>query len=289
MPIPSNPVELASLQKGKDDYTGLNASEKNQEVAAAGKDVEGLILKIKQATQSNWRVTEEWREQAEESYNFVENKQWDEKDKKFNDDNKIWRPMMTFNKVLPQIRLLSGMERQNREELRVFPREGGDVQDADIMTSLVKYVLDENLAPWELTRKSNDVYVCGRGWIRTDITHDENINGDVLIERLNPFSVFWDTMSDKWSGQDMRWVQYGPWMTEDEAKELWPDFADQIDIGDWLSKTEPLEEGMTSGDIHYNKSIFLDEETKRVRALEHWYKYRKIVKIAVNYSTGDVR
>ena len=66
--------------------------------------------------------------------------------------------------------LLSGMERQNREELRVFPREGGDVQDADIMTSLVKYVLDENLAPWELTRKSNDVYVCGRGWIRTDIS-----------------------------------------------------------------------------------------------------------------------
>ena len=289
MPIPSNPVELASLQKGKDDYTGLNASEKNGEVAAGGKDVEGLILKIKQATQSNWRVTEEWRQAAEESYNFVENKQWDEKDKKFNDDAKSWRPMMTFNKVLPQVRLLSGMERQNREELRVFPREGGDVQDADIMTSLVKYVLDENLAPWEFTRKSTDVYVCGRGWIRSDISHDENINGDVLIERLNPFSVFWDTMSDKWSGQDMRWCQYGPWLTEDEAKELWPDFADQIDIGDWLSKTDPLEEGMTSGDIHYNKSIFLDEETKRVRALEHWYKHRKLVKIAVNYSTGDVR
>ena len=289
MPIPSNPVELASLQKGKDDYTGLNASEKNGEVAAGGKDVEGLILKIKQATQSNWRVTEEWRQAAEESYNFVENKQWDQKDKKFNDDNKSWRPMMTFNKVLPQVRLLSGMERQNREELRVFPREGGDVQDADIMTSLVKYVLDENLAPWELTRKSNDVYVCGRGWVRSDISHDENINGDVLIERLNPFSVFWDTMSDKWSGQDMRWAQYGPWLTEDEAKELWPDFADQIDIGDWLSKTDPLEEGMTSGDIHYNKSIFLDEETKRVRALEHWYKHRKVVKIAVNYSTGDVK
>ena len=84
----------------------------------------------------------------------------------------------------------------------------------------------------------------------------------------------------------MRWVQYGPWLTEDEAKELWPDFADQIDIGDWLSKTDPLEEGMTSGDIHYNKCIFLDEETKRVRALEHWYKHRKVVKIAVNYSTG---
>ena len=93
---------------------------------------------------------------------------------------------MTFNKVLPQVRLLSGMERQNREELRVFPREGGDVQDADIMTSLVKYVLDENLAPWELTRKSNDVYVCGRGWIKADISHDENIFGDVLDPQGQP-------------------------------------------------------------------------------------------------------
>ena len=88
----------------------------------------------------------------------------------------------------------------------------------------------------------------------------------------------------------MRWVQHAPWMTEDEAKELWPDFADQIDVGDWLSEgTPPLEEGMTSGDIHWENKLFLDAETKRVRALEHWYKERKVVKIAVNYSTGDVR
>jgi hypothetical protein len=290
VPVPSDPRGLASLQKGKDEYINTpDAGSKNEELAADKGDVTSLILKIKNATQSNWHVTEEWRESAEESYDFVENNQWSEEDAKFNKDKQAWRPMMTFNKVLPQVRLLSGMERQNREELRVFPREGGDTQDADVMTGLIKYILDENLAPWELTRKSNDVYICGRGFVKTDISHDENINGDVIIERLNPFAVFWDTMSDKWSGQDMRWIQYGPWMTEDEARELWPDFAEQIKVGDWLSEnTSPLEEGLHSGDIHYQKKLFLDAETKRVRVLEHWYKQRQVVKIAVNYATGDV-
>ncbi len=196
---------------------------------------------------------------------------------------------MTFNKVLPQVRLLTGMERQNREELRVFPREGSDTQDADIMTGLVKYVLDENLAPWQLTRKSNDVYICGRGWVKTDISYDENVNGDVLLRRRNPFQIFWDLISDEWDGSDMRWVQDAPWMTEDEAKELWPEFADLIKVGDWLSGTAPfLVSSMQMGDRKWEDKLYLDKETRRVRCLEHWYKTREVVTIAVNVSTGDV-
>lgn len=293
MSIPSDPRALASLQKGKPEYTGTDATAKNDELAASGNDVESLIKTVRNATESNWRVTETWRYAAEESYDFVENKQWSKDDETWNKDNQSWRPMMTFNKILPQIRLLSGMERQNREELRVFPREDSDSQDADIMTGLVKYVQDDNMAPWELTRKSNDVYICGRGFIKTDISYEENVFGDIILERLNPFSCFWDTMSDKWSGLDMRWIQYGPWMTEDEAKELWPDFADQISVGDWLSNTRSRsgmgpQEGVASGDVHYDYKLFLDAETKRVRVLEHWYKQRQDVQLAINYATGDV-
>src|SRR5688572_26138220 len=287
MPIPSSPQELASLQKGKEAYRGRGARAKNEELKASEQDVIDQVTKIRGCTESNWTVTKEWREKAEESYGFVENRQWSDDDLQFLKNAR--RPAITFNKILPQVRMLSGMERQNREELRVFPREGGDTQDAEVMTGLVKYVLDENLSPWQLTRKSNDVYICGRGWVKTDISYDENINGDVVFKRRNPFSIFWDTLSDEWDGSDMRWVQDAPWLTEDEAKELWPEFEDQIKIGDWLNGEIPsMAQAYQTGDRHDDHRLFLDEKTKRVRCLEHWYKKREKVLIAVNMSTGDV-
>lgn len=290
MPIPTSPQELASLQRGKKAYSGKGSRAKNEALEASAPDVAEQIVTIRSATESNWKVTQEWRENAEESYLHVENKMWKQEDLNFlASEEGGRRPAITLNKILPQVRLLSGMERQNREELRVFPREGSDGFDSEIMTGLVKYTLDENLAPWRLTRKSNDVYICGRGWIKTDISYDENINGDPVIYRRNPFQIFWDTLSDEWDGSDMRWVQDSPWMTEDEAKELWPEFADDIKVGDWLKGEIPqLARGVQTGDRHWTENLFLDTETRRVRALEHWYRTREIVVLAVNPRTGDV-
>jgi len=279
------------LQKGREAYRGPGSRAKNDELKDQQKDVVDQVTKIRNRTQSNWKVAQDWRTKAEESYKFVENDQWDEKDKAYMASPEGGRrPTITLNKILPQVRLLSGMERQNREELRVFPREGSDTHDSDIMTGCVKYVLDENLAPWQFIRKSNDVYICGRGWIKTDISYDENVNGDVTIRRLNPFQVFWDTLSDSWDGSDMRWVQDAPWLTEEEAKELWPEFEEQIKVGDWLSGNVPtLATSFQSGDRHWEDKLFLDKETRRVRLLEHWYRERRTVEIMVNASTGDVK
>lgn len=290
MPIPSSPTELASLQKGREPYKGRGAREKNEKLASDTEDVREQIVKIRSCTESNWKVTELWRQRAEESYNFCENKQWSDEDIKFmSSPEGGMRPALTINKCLPQVRLLSGMERQNREELRCFPREGSDGFDAEIMTGLVKFVQDENLAPFQLTRKSNDVYICGRGFIKTDISYDENINGDVILKRKNPFQIFWDPLSDEWDGSDLNWIQDAPWLTEDQAKELWPEFADDIKVGDWLSGEIPaIANGMQAGDRHWTDKLFLDKETRRVRALEHWYKKREIVLLAVNPMTGDV-
>jgi hypothetical protein len=291
MPIPANPTELASLQRGRDPYKGPGSVAKNEQLRSDEKDVHQQVEKIRSCTESNWKVTQTWREKGEESYRFVENDQWDEKDKAYMASPEGGRrPTITLNKILPQVRLLSGMERQNREELRVFPREGSDTKDADMMTGLVKYTLDENLAPWQFTRKSNDVYICGRGWIKTDISYDENINGDPILRRLNPFQVFWDTLSDNWDGSDFKWIQDAPWLTEEEARELWHEFEDQIRVGDWLSGNVPqLASSFQSGDRHWNDKLFLDKETRRVRLLEHWYKERHTVNLMVNTSTGDVQ
>jgi hypothetical protein len=113
VPIPGNPTELASLQRGRPAHRGRGAAQKNAELQAQAGDVTAQTIRIREATESNWKVTKQWREAGEESYNFVENRQWDQKDLDYLKSQ--GRPAMTLNKCLPQIRLLSVMERQNPE------------------------------------------------------------------------------------------------------------------------------------------------------------------------------
>lgn len=286
MAILSDPRELASLQ-GQEKFRGRGSRAKNVDLEQSQKDVVSFIAKIRGNVDSSWKATETWRKEAEESYSFVENDQWEEKDKKILVGE--GRPALTFNKVLPIIRILGGIERQNREHMKVFPREGGDVDSSDMMTQLIRYVDDENLGSFQKKRKSNDVYITGRGFIKTDVSFDENINGDIIYKRKNPLTIFVDALSEEWDASDWRWVADSQWLTEDEAKELWPDFEDRIKVGDWLSGKIEVMRGSLTGDRLENEKLFLDRETRRVRVFDYWYRRREEVDIAVNLETGDVR
>jgi len=286
VPIYTNPIQLASLQAGK-KFQGKGSRQKNAAADDAKRDLTNFIHKIRLDIDACWKITEPWRIAAEESYRFVENEQWDPKDVTFSQS--MARPTLTFNDILPVIRILSGIERQKAESFKVKPREGGDVDAALVLTELMGYVDDENLGFYQRIRKSNDVNITGRGYIKTDISYDENVNGDILIKRRNPLTIFNDPMADEWDGTDRRWVAEGEWITEDEAKELWPEFADQIKVGEWLSSNQGTMPSELMGDRLSNSKLFLDQATRRVRIFDYWYKKIEPVMLAVNMDTGDTK
>ena len=84
-----------------------------------------------------WKVAtagwDDWRKRAIYAYDFYKGKQWDadvvEKLKREK------RPFLTFNKIKPILRSLSGWQRQNRQDLQVLPRRGGIQPLAEIFTS----------------------------------------------------------------------------------------------------------------------------------------------------------
>ena len=286
MPIYTSPSQLASLQSRK-KFRGDGAAERNRQAANDLREMNNFIGKIQLDIDACWKVTEPWRLQAQESYAFVDNDQWDSKDLAFLQAQQ--RPALTFNDILPVIRILSGIERQKSESFKVKPREGGDVDSAQVLTELMAYVDDETLGYYQRIRKSNDVNITGRGYIKTDISYDENVNGDIVIKRCHPLSVFNDPMADEWDGTDRRWVAQGEWVTEEEAKELWPEFADQIRLGDWLSSRTGTMPAELLGDKVLNTKLFLDQATKRVRIFDYWYKKVEPVMLAVNIETGDAK
>lgn len=286
MPIYTNPTELASLQSGR-KFSGKGSRAQNAAGAAAQHDLAKFIGKIRLDIDASWKITEPWRIAAEESYRFVENDQWDGADMAFIRSQSPTRPIMTFNDILPVVRILSGIERQKSESFKVKPREGGDTDSAQVLTELIQYVDDENLGYYQRIRKSNDVNITGRGYIKTDVSYDENVNGDIVLKRRNPLTIFNDPMADEWDGTDRRWVAEGEWITEDEAKELWPEFEDQIKVGEWLSSNQGTMPSDLMGDRLANSKLFIDQATRRVRVFDYWYKKIEPVMLAVNMDTGD--
>lgn len=284
--ILTDPRNLASLQRG-DKFSGTGSQAKNRLMKQAKPEVDELLRTIRDNIEASWKTTEKWRIDAEENYAFAENDQWDEETLKTLKAE--GRPSVTMNKILPILRMLSGLERQNRMDMKVFPRNGGATDDADIMTQLVKFVDDDNLAMFKRSRKSNDVNITGRGYLETDISYDENLMGDIVIRRRNPLSVFDDPLADEWDYSDGRWIAVGDWMTEEEAKELWPEFDDVIKVGDWLKGSSLPSGSQYSGDRLSLDSLFIDQRTKRVRVFDYWYKKREVVRLAINTATGDVR
>ena len=276
------------MQAGK-KFRGKGSKLKNDAAKEALPELTGFVDRIREDLDASWRVTEHWRIRAEECYGYVENNQWKDRDRSWIQTNDPTRPIMTFNDILPIIRVLSGIERQKGESFRVKPREGGDVDSARILTELIQYVDDENLGFYQRVRKSNDVNITGRGYIKTDISYDENVNGDIILKRRNPLTIFNDPMADEWDGTDRKWCAEGEWITEEEAKELWPDFADQIHIGDWLSSATGGMPGHLTGDKHQNNKLYLDNASKRVRIFDYWYRKIEPVMLAVNMDTGDAK
>src|SRR5262245_12052735 len=137
MPIYTSPTELASLQSSK-KLRGPGSKEKNDLMANAQRDLARFIGNIRLNIDASWKITEPWRIAAEESYRFVENDQWDAQDMAYIRSQSPTRPIMTFNDILPVVRILSGIERQKAESFKVKPREGGDVDAAQVLTELIQ-------------------------------------------------------------------------------------------------------------------------------------------------------
>ena len=138
-----------------------------------------------------------WRQEAIENYEFVCNDQWTAADRALLAEEE--KPCLTINHVLPIINLLSGMERQNKTDIKAFPRKGGVRIIADAFTSLVKHSVDMCHGDTEQSMQFVDGIIAGKGWISTDISYrKDKINGDFTTIRRSPFDVYEDPNANRY-------------------------------------------------------------------------------------------
>ena len=133
-----------------------------------------------------WKVSEDewsdWRSRARKAYKFYFGEQWDTETKQTLNQEK--RPALTFNKIKPIIRNLSGWQRQNRQDQKVLPRRGGNQLMSEVFTDSMKYFYDTSMADWHNSFMFLDGAISGKGWISLDLDFTKDpFNGDLLIDR----------------------------------------------------------------------------------------------------------
>jgi hypothetical protein len=187
------------------------------------------IKLIKSREQDADSSLSDWRKEARESYDLAAGRQWDPVDRqKLADEG---RPCVEFNRTGTIIDAVSGSEVNNRQEVSFIPRVLGDAQKsgvASLRTAAAKWVRDNCDAEDEESDAFLDVLISGMGFTQTRMDYEEEEEGKILIDRVDPLEMRWDAGARKRNLSDARWFSRKRKYTREEIEAQWPDKADEI-------------------------------------------------------------
>jgi hypothetical protein len=158
------------------------------------------------------------------------------------------RACLTLNQIERPVDTLSGYERQQRTELRFVPQEGGDQKAADLYNILTKQILDAAKFWEDKSEAFTDMAITGRAGINLRVSFDDCLDGDIIPERYEWDQFVYGPHSKKDASDAEGMVKF-KWYSRAKAKQLWADFADEIDrmlntppaaeMGTEISETQP--------------------------------------------------
>ncbi|HYE38218.1 portal protein [Methylocaldum sp.] len=160
-----------------------------------------------------------WRREAREMYRFVSGEQWSAEDEAELKDKGRIAPV--FNRVGPMIDAVSGAEISNRQQVQYFPREIGDSGVNEVLSKGAEYFRDECDAGVEESDAFRDALICGLGWTETRVDYEEDPEGKILVDRIDPLEVLADPIARKRNLADARYVRWRKPYSKSEFEALW--------------------------------------------------------------------
>lgn len=177
----------------------------------------------------------EWRDLARRCYDFESGEQWSAEDKALLEEQN--RPPVVFNRIARTINAVAGLEIQNRQEVRYLPREMGDTGIGELLTGASKWVRDQCDAEDEESDSFRDMLICGMGWTETRMDYDDDLEGTVIIDRVDPMEMGWDRTAKKKNLDDACRIWRAKEYSKREAMARWP--SANHEVGDfWEDTTE---------------------------------------------------
>ena len=145
--------------------------------------------------------------------------QWDSADRA--ELTLVRRPALTINKILGTVGNVLGEQIGNRSEIAFRPRNGSKGATADVLNKVFKQISDVNMLDWKRSDMFADGIIGSRGYIDIRLDYNDQMQGEVRYENLNPKNVIVDPDADQYDPDTWSEVFVTKWVTADDIAVLY--------------------------------------------------------------------
>jgi len=175
------------------------------------------------------------------------------------------QPVVTSNRIVRKIDAIVGLTERLRQDPKAYPRTPQHDEGADLATATIRYVLDRNDWKSKSARIARIAAIDGISGLEYDLVAGDQGDPDLNIHIVYGDTFFYDPRSFDEGFTDARYIGVAKWIDVEQAKEMFPDKAEEID-----SLIETGSDLTTAADADREK-IWINSNEKRVRLVDHWY------------------
>lgn len=164
----------------------------------------------------------DWRTNASTDYDYYAGNQW--KSILTGADhinNDMEQDTVTFNRVARTVNAITGLEQQNRRQIKFYPRRLGTAGVSEYMTSAGKWARDHALSEHEESEAFQDLAICGVG-VTQYLLDADGPEPEIKQERVDPLEVLWDYRAKRRNLTDSKWRARLRLLSEEELMDAWP-------------------------------------------------------------------
>lgn len=161
-----------------------------------------------------------WDKVAIKACKYFYGDQWSDEDKDIL--RAQFRSPSVDNNILPIIDLIIGHWLQGRVDLVVKPFDRfGDVELADIFTTVIKAIETINNMPLERRMQVLDGFLTGFGICEKWFSRDEDIEGELKVRQASPFHFYLDPCFEKYNYEDGKKMFKETWLSYPDIKRIY--------------------------------------------------------------------
>jgi hypothetical protein len=177
--------------------------------------------------------------------------------------NKRKQPIVTYNRIGRKIDGVVGLIEKLKQSPKAFPRTPKEEQGANLVTSVIRSVLDAVEWKAKCPILADSAATDGFAGIELLLVKGDEGDPDIDMALVDNDGFFYDPRSIKHDFSDVRFMGQGKWLDLDAAREMFPgeDLEDAMESATDLSTNSDRE----------NKWFITDGHIKRIRVVDEWY------------------
>lgn len=171
----------------------------------------------------------------------------------------------TENMIVKKVNGVVGLIERLRQDPKAYPRQPKHDEGAELATATLRSVLDGNDWKSKSSRIAGAAAIDGIAGLEFDLVPGDEGDPSLDAHVVYGDSFFYDPRSFDEGFTDARYMGTAKWVDVEQAKELVPEKADEID-----SLMETGSELTTVIDMDREKN-WINVNEKKVRLIDHWY------------------